>query len=199
MLAGASGGALKQAAGGSPARVVAGLQESDLIRLKREAKMSKGFYVDDEPKLAFVVRIRGLNKIHPKVSAPSCAAICMLPTHGRRPRAAAATSHMLAHHPFVSQSRRPRRSCSCSACARSTWACLSRCAAVRGLGARAAWCRSEAAELVVRGAVAGERGELQRQRADCRDAAWRGWTHPHAVCACSCSGDGRAVCQQRLS
>ncbi|GBF90092.1 60S ribosomal protein L7 [Raphidocelis subcapitata] len=41
-------------------------QEKDLIRLKREAKASKGFYVEPEAKLAFVIRIRGLNKIHPK-------------------------------------------------------------------------------------------------------------------------------------
>jgi len=41
-------------------------QEKDLIRLKREAKAAKGFYVDPEAKLAFVIRIRGLNKIHPK-------------------------------------------------------------------------------------------------------------------------------------
>ncbi|KAI8464548.1 MAG: component of cytosolic 80S ribosome and 60S large subunit [Monoraphidium minutum] len=41
-------------------------QEKDLIRLKREAKAAKGFYVEPEAKLAFVVRIRGLNKIHPK-------------------------------------------------------------------------------------------------------------------------------------
>lgn len=43
------------------------LQEKDLIRLKREAKAAKGFYVEPEAKLAFVIRIRGLNKIHPKV------------------------------------------------------------------------------------------------------------------------------------
>jgi large subunit ribosomal protein L7e len=41
-------------------------QESDLIRLKREAKAKHGFYVEPEAKLAFVIRIRGLNKIHPK-------------------------------------------------------------------------------------------------------------------------------------
>ncbi|GBF88781.1 60S ribosomal protein L7 [Raphidocelis subcapitata] len=41
-------------------------QEKELIRLKREAKAAKGFYVEPEAKLAFVVRIRGLNKIHPK-------------------------------------------------------------------------------------------------------------------------------------
>ena len=45
-------------------------QEKDLIRLKREAKAAKGFYVEPEAKLAFVIRIRGLNKIHPKVRAP---------------------------------------------------------------------------------------------------------------------------------
>lgn len=43
------------------------LQEKDTIRLKREAKASGGFYVEPEAKLAFVMRIRGLNKIHPKV------------------------------------------------------------------------------------------------------------------------------------
>jgi hypothetical protein len=42
-------------------------QENDTIRLKREAKASGGFYVEPEAKLAFVMRIRGLNKIHPKV------------------------------------------------------------------------------------------------------------------------------------
>lgn len=42
-------------------------QEKDTIRLKREAKASGGFYVEPEAKLAFVMRIRGLNKIHPKV------------------------------------------------------------------------------------------------------------------------------------
>ena len=36
------------------------------MRLKREAKAAKGFYVEPEAKLAFVIRIRGLNKIHPK-------------------------------------------------------------------------------------------------------------------------------------
>jgi hypothetical protein len=42
-------------------------QERDTIRLKREAKTNGGFYVEPEAKLAFVMRIRGLNKIHPKV------------------------------------------------------------------------------------------------------------------------------------
>jgi len=41
-------------------------QERDTIRLKREAKANGGFYVEGEAKLAFVMRIRGLNKIHPK-------------------------------------------------------------------------------------------------------------------------------------
>lgn len=34
-------------------------QESDLIRLKREAKLKGGFYVEPESKLMFVIRIRG--------------------------------------------------------------------------------------------------------------------------------------------
>ena len=41
-------------------------QEADLVRLKREAKKSGGFYVEPESKLAFVVRIRGINDMHPK-------------------------------------------------------------------------------------------------------------------------------------
>ena len=41
-------------------------QEKDLIRLKREAKKEGGFYVEPEAKLAFVIRIRGINDMHPK-------------------------------------------------------------------------------------------------------------------------------------
>ena len=36
------------------------------MRLKREAKKAGGFYVEPEAKLAFVVRIRGINDMHPK-------------------------------------------------------------------------------------------------------------------------------------
>jgi large subunit ribosomal protein L7e len=43
------------------------VQEADLVRLKREAKAQNGFYCPPEAKLLFVIRIRGLNKIHPKV------------------------------------------------------------------------------------------------------------------------------------
>jgi len=35
------------------------IQEKDLIRLKREAKLKGGFYVDPEAKLLFIIRIRG--------------------------------------------------------------------------------------------------------------------------------------------
>ncbi len=42
------------------------LQERDLVRLKREAKTKGGFYKEPEAKLAFVIRIKGLNKVHPK-------------------------------------------------------------------------------------------------------------------------------------
>ncbi|KAG0568991.1 hypothetical protein M758_6G053500 [Ceratodon purpureus] len=42
-------------------------QESQLISLKREAKLKGGFYVEPEPKLMFVIRIRGVNDMHPKV------------------------------------------------------------------------------------------------------------------------------------
>ena len=44
-----------------------GPQEKDLVRLKREAKAKGGFYVPPEAKVVFVVRIRGLNKVAPKV------------------------------------------------------------------------------------------------------------------------------------
>ena len=37
-----------------------------MIRLRREAKAANGFYVEPEGKMAFVVRIRGINDMHPK-------------------------------------------------------------------------------------------------------------------------------------
>ncbi len=37
------------------------------MRLKREAKAQNGFYVPAEAKLLFVIRIRGLNHVAPKV------------------------------------------------------------------------------------------------------------------------------------
>merc|ERR1712193_563471 len=42
------------------------IAERDEIRLQRQAKKHGNFYVPAEPKLAFVVRIRGINGIHPK-------------------------------------------------------------------------------------------------------------------------------------
>ncbi len=47
------------------------LQESDKIRLRREAKKAKGFYVEDETKVVFAIRIRGINDMHPKAGARS--------------------------------------------------------------------------------------------------------------------------------
>ncbi|CAI0459983.1 unnamed protein product [Linum tenue] len=41
-------------------------QDKELIRLKREAKLKGGFYVNPEAKLLFIVRIRGINAIDPK-------------------------------------------------------------------------------------------------------------------------------------
>ncbi|KAK2080821.1 60S ribosomal protein L7B [Prototheca wickerhamii] len=40
--------------------------ERDTIRLRREAKKAKGFYVEPEAKLVLVVRIRGMNDVDPK-------------------------------------------------------------------------------------------------------------------------------------
>jgi large subunit ribosomal protein L7e len=40
--------------------------EREKVRLSREAKKSDSIYVPEEPKLAFVVRIKGINKVDPK-------------------------------------------------------------------------------------------------------------------------------------
>merc|ERR1712228_96992 len=42
-------------------------KERDELRLTREAKKAGNFYVAAEPKLAFVMRIRGINQVAPKV------------------------------------------------------------------------------------------------------------------------------------
>merc|ERR1712150_259932 len=42
-------------------------KERDEIRLRREARKNNGYYVQAEPKLAFVMRIRGINQVSPKV------------------------------------------------------------------------------------------------------------------------------------
>jgi len=42
-------------------------KERDEIRLARQARNLGNFYVPAEPKLAFVMRIRGINQVHPKV------------------------------------------------------------------------------------------------------------------------------------
>merc|ERR1712130_76045 len=42
-------------------------KERDEIRLRRMAKRSGNFYVPAEAKLAFVIRIRGINQVSPKV------------------------------------------------------------------------------------------------------------------------------------
>ena len=41
-------------------------QEADLVRLKREARAKGGFYVEPEAKVMFVMRLRGINDMHPK-------------------------------------------------------------------------------------------------------------------------------------
>jgi large subunit ribosomal protein L7e len=40
--------------------------EREKIRLSREAKKTDSLFVPADPKLAFVVRIKGINKIDPK-------------------------------------------------------------------------------------------------------------------------------------
>ncbi|GBG75921.1 hypothetical protein CBR_g21163 [Chara braunii] len=41
-------------------------QEADLVRLKQLGKLKGGFYVGAEPKVMFIIRIRGINDLHPK-------------------------------------------------------------------------------------------------------------------------------------
>uniref|UniRef100_F6Y7E9 Large ribosomal subunit protein uL30 n=2 Tax=Ciona intestinalis TaxID=7719 RepID=F6Y7E9_CIOIN len=43
------------------------IKERDGIRLARQARTHNNYYVPDEPKLAFVIRIRGINQVSPKV------------------------------------------------------------------------------------------------------------------------------------
>jgi len=40
--------------------------DADLIKAKRDAKAAGSFYVEGEPKIAFIIRIRGINKLAPK-------------------------------------------------------------------------------------------------------------------------------------
>jgi large subunit ribosomal protein L7e len=40
--------------------------DADLVAAKRDAKAKGSFYVEAEPKVAFVIRIRGINKLAPK-------------------------------------------------------------------------------------------------------------------------------------
>ena len=42
-------------------------KERDEIRLKRKAKNSKNFYIPVEPKVAFVIKIKGINGVSPRV------------------------------------------------------------------------------------------------------------------------------------
>merc|ERR1712156_570154 len=42
------------------------VMERDQIRLARQAKKHGNFYVPPQPKLAFVMRIRGINGVHPR-------------------------------------------------------------------------------------------------------------------------------------
>ncbi|GFP89165.1 60S ribosomal protein l7-2 [Phtheirospermum japonicum] len=39
--------------------------DKELIQLKREARLKGGFYVNPEAKLLFIIRIRGINAMHP--------------------------------------------------------------------------------------------------------------------------------------
>merc|ERR1712192_247562 len=42
-------------------------QERDEIRLRREARKEGNYYVPADPKLAVVMRIRGINQVSPKI------------------------------------------------------------------------------------------------------------------------------------
>merc|ERR1719247_1441195 len=42
------------------------MQQSKLVAMRREAKVNGNFFVEPEPKLLFVTRITGINKLAPK-------------------------------------------------------------------------------------------------------------------------------------
>jgi len=42
-------------------------QQRDLLRIKKLAKVQGNYFVPDEPRLAFVIRTRGINGLHPRV------------------------------------------------------------------------------------------------------------------------------------
>jgi len=42
-------------------------KQRDLLRIQRMTRKQGNFYVPDQPKLAFVIRIRGINGLHPRV------------------------------------------------------------------------------------------------------------------------------------
>jgi len=47
-------------------------QERSLIRFRRQAKSVGNYYVEPDQKLAVVIRIRGINGLHPKPKKKSC-------------------------------------------------------------------------------------------------------------------------------
>lgn len=88
------------------------LQEKETIRLKRDARSKGGFYVPAEAKVLFVVRIKGLNHVAPKVRSWNRTS-CALGTYGIE----------LCLSYIALSACRSRKFCSCCACVRSTWAC----------------------------------------------------------------------------
>merc|ERR1712165_333553 len=50
-----------------PDKKLPAVPETILKRRRREARKNNGYYVQAEPKLAFVMRIRGINQVAPKV------------------------------------------------------------------------------------------------------------------------------------
>lgn len=86
-------------------------QEKAAVQLKRSAKAAGGFYVEPEAKLAFVIRIKGLNKIHPKVRTTTTT------TRARRRRRAAAAFFAPPRSSPSGDSERERRAAATS-CAR---------------------------------------------------------------------------------
>mmetsp|Transcript_26171 Transcript_26171/g.45009 ORF Transcript_26171/g.45009 Transcript_26171/m.45009 type:complete len:243 (-) Transcript_26171:346-1074(-) len=42
-------------------------QELELVKLRRQAKKEGNYFLEPEPKLAFVIRIRGINQVNPRI------------------------------------------------------------------------------------------------------------------------------------
>ena len=93
--------------------VCTNLQEGDAMRVKRTLKSRGGLVAEPGAKLVFVIRIRGISKMHPKVMLLQC-------KHLPKPAASMCLPSCVRAH-FCCPGGvtcSPRRCCSCCGCGR---------------------------------------------------------------------------------